>query len=203
MTRQWTDAEGRTWSEGEPRGGAKEPRGGAKEPRGSQYADPPTDEEIAQVAAIIAATPPRYLKQVIVVRKDLGMPTGKTATMVAHASMKWLADKYASKRALSLRGLPEVDTIVTFTSDQLQWLTELDPGIEHTGQQSFAKIVVFVSSEEELLAVQRKAEARGLTIGTAHDSGFSHNPIGTFVAIAVGPHWPESFEGVTDHLKTR
>lgn len=128
----------------------------------------------------------RYLKQVIVMRRDLSMPHGKLATMAAHASMKFLADNYGN-----------------LTPEQMQWLTELDPGIEHLGQQSFAKIVVFVDSVSELRCVQAIAKQKGLTVGTVHDSGYSHNPVGTFVGVAIGPHWPEAFVGVTDHLKVR
>jgi len=43
----------------------------------------------------------RYLKQVIVVRKDLSMPTGKLAAMVAHASMTFLLQRLENKEVLS------------------------------------------------------------------------------------------------------
>ena len=144
----------------------------------------------------------RYLKQVIVMRRDLNMPHGKLATMAAHASMKWLVDKLGRNTYIRAEdGWVGVDAI--FTAEQWQWLTEIDPGIEHTGQQSFAKIVVFVGSHEELQDITTEAARRGLTTGTVHDSGYSHNPAGTFVGVAIGPHWPEAFEGLTDHLKTR
>lgn len=141
----------------------------------------------------------RYLKQVIVMRKDLSMPHGKLATMVAHASMKFIADKVKPVLTEDGRFIAEIE----WTLEQAQWLTELDPGIEHLDQQSFAKIVVFVSSLQELVSVEGSAEARGLTIGQVFDSGYSHNPAGTFVGIAIGPHWPEAFVGITDGLKTR
>ncbi len=141
----------------------------------------------------------RYLKQVIVMRKDLTMPAGKLATMVGHASMKFLADKVANGRTYTEAGMYNV----VLTAEQAQWLTEPDPGIEYTGQQSFAKIVVFVGSLQALLDVEVAAKRRYLTVGTVHDSGYSHNKAGEYVGIAIGPHWPEAFEGVTDHLPTR
>jgi peptidyl-tRNA hydrolase len=146
----------------------------------------------------------RYLKQVIVMRKDLTMPSGKLATMVAHASIKFLVDRLENKHTINRERMQRREYMEgPFTQDEIRWMKELDPGIEHTGQQSMAKIVVFVNSLDELIEVEIAAKRNGLTVGTVYDSGYSHNPPGTYVGLAIGPHWPEAFEGVTDHLKTR
>lgn len=141
----------------------------------------------------------RYLKQVIVVRKDLSMPAGKLAAMVAHASMTFLLPKHAlSADHLTMSLAPQFPTL---TADQIRWLTELDPGIEGTGQVSMAKIVVAVSDESELRAVEQKAKDAGLTVHRVIDSGYSHNKVGDFVCIAIGPDWPENLDPVTKTLR--
>jgi PTH2 family peptidyl-tRNA hydrolase len=141
----------------------------------------------------------RYLKQVIVLRKDLCMPTGKVAAMTAHAAMTFLLD-VLYPQTMDSNG-PEVRLVGDFTPDQHRWLTELDPGIESTKQRSMAKIVCQVADEYELLGVELNAKASGLTCHRVIDSGHSHNKPGTFVGIAIGPHWPEQLEPVTGGLK--
>ncbi len=147
---------------------------------------------------------PRYLKQVIVVRKDLSMPTGKLAAMVAHASMSFLLSKIADSLKESWLGRgPDKRYFTHFhlSANEAQWLTELDPGLEETGQVSMAKIVLRVDSETELLAIETKAKGFGLNVHRVIDSGHSHNPPGTLTCVAIGPHWPEELEPITGGLK--
>lgn len=165
----------------------------------------------------------RYLKQVIVVRKDLTMPAGKLAAMVAHASMTFLLKKlrptipdlcWDNQQRLGLNDARWDDAVRAawecnqremdkpdFSPEELRWLTELDPGIEASGQVSMAKIVCAVQDEAELLAVEKKAKDAGLECHRVIDSGYSHNKAGTFVCIAIGPAWPEALEPVTGGLK--
>lgn len=137
----------------------------------------------------------RYLKQVIVVRKDLSMPAGKLAAMVAHAAMTFIVKR--------IKDGPEHPWIPggAFTADEWQWMTEFDPGLEHYGQVSFAKIVCAVDTEAELEEVDVQARSAGLQVWPVIDSGHSHNKPDTFVAIAIGPAWPEQLEPITGHLK--
>lgn len=139
----------------------------------------------------------RYLKQAIVVRKDLSMPTGKIAAMAAHAAMTFLCKRlgfpYTGPGVCLAQGF--------ITPDEHQWLTELDPGLEAIGQLSFAKIVLAADSLEHLEKVSQAATDAGLTVHRVTDSGYSHNPAGTVAAIAIGPHWPEQLAPVTGSLK--
>jgi len=141
----------------------------------------------------------RYLKQVIVVRKDLMLTQGKLAAMVAHAAMTFITEaiKANPPRMESLPGWRSLE----LSAEQIRWLTELDPGLEAHGQVSFAKIVVQVADEAELLTVEQKAKDAGLCVHRVIDSGYTHVKPGTFVCIAVGPDWPEKLEPVTGGLK--
>jgi peptidyl-tRNA hydrolase len=147
----------------------------------------------------------RYLKQVIVARKDLSMPAGKLAAMVAHASMTFLI---AHLRGGGLAH-PSIDgnwldggfRTIDFSEEEARWLTELDPGLEDIGQVSMAKIVCSCADEAELLAIERAAKDAGLEVHRVVDSGYSHNKFGTLACIAIGPDWPERLEPATAKLK--
>lgn len=139
----------------------------------------------------------RYLKQGIVVRKDLCMPSGKLAAMVAHASMTFLLKSMENYE----HDHGPAQLVLNLSPDEVRWLTELDPGLEEAGQVSMAKIVLQVGSEAELLEIENKARDAGLVVHSVIDSGHSHNPAGTFTCIAIGPAWPEQLEPITGGLK--
>jgi peptidyl-tRNA hydrolase len=85
----------------------------------------------------------RYLKQVIVARRDLTMPAGKPAAMAAHATMTFMLKR------LPFSGSPPPGLPVQqFSREQWQWLAGLDPGLEEIGQVSMAKIVCSVADED-------------------------------------------------------
>lgn len=134
-----------------------------------------------------------YIRQVIVVRKDLNMPAGKLAAMVAHACMTFLLE------TLPWSGSPPPWKTKELTEEQWRWLTELDPGLEH--QVSMAKIVCAVKDEAELLDVERQAEGAKLEVHRVVDCGYSHNKPNTLVAVAIGPDYPEKLAPVTGGLK--
>lgn len=119
------------------------------------------------------------IKQVIVIRKDLNMRKGKMAAQAAHASIKFLADKL--KEGNSIR----------WTEEQSEWLNG-----------SFAKIVVSVDSEEELMQLYQETKQAGLTVSLIIDSGATEfHCVPTRTCIAIGPHESEAIDKFTSHLK--
>jgi peptidyl-tRNA hydrolase len=145
----------------------------------------------------------RYLKQVIVVNKSLTMPTGKLAAMVAHASMTWLMKRisFTENGAISQGIEARYDGVLQVSNVEHQWLTELDPGLEHLGQVSMAKIVCAADDGAHLAKIEEAAKAARLVVHGVFDSGHSHNKPGAFACIAIGPDWPENLEPVTGGLK--
>lgn len=121
-------------------------------------------------------------KQVLVVRKDLNMRKGKIAAQVAHASMGALLSK-AEVRADGSRLIPN-------HPDILAWL-----------DGPFAKICVYVNSEEELLAIHQKAKDAGLINCLITDSGRTEfKGVPTNTVVAVGPGIWEEVDKVTGVL---
>lgn len=121
------------------------------------------------------------VKQVIVVRKDLNMRKGKIAAQAAHASLSFLTKKLRKKGKIDLMDLSD---------EEQAWISG-----------SFAKVVVYVTSEEELLEVYQKALGAGLTVHLITDAGkteFGGQP--TKTCIGVGPHKSAKFDGITSDL---
>lgn len=111
-------------------------------------------------------------KQIIVMRKDLNMRKGKMVAQGAHASMK-------------------------------ATLMHLDhPSVKEWLAGPFAKIVVSVDSEQELIAVYNSAISAGLIAALITDAGRTEfNGVATNTCIAVGPATAEELAPITGHLK--
>jgi PTH2 family peptidyl-tRNA hydrolase len=112
-------------------------------------------------------------KQVIVVRKDLGMGTGKLAAQVAHAAVMAVE-------------ITKVRNLNWFNS----WFK--------AGQ---AKVVVKVKTLDELLEIRKHAESLHLSVAEVQDSGFTQIPAGTITCIGIGPGPSRLIDKVTNHLK--
>lgn len=129
------------------------------------------------------------VKQIIVMRTDLGMRKGKMIAQGAHASMKFITDRLI----LSLddyRG-----TYVTsgdnFSSTEGKWM-----------ESGFTKICVRVDSEEELLEIYQAALEEGLVAKLIKDSGKTEfNGIPTLTCCAIGPDISALIDPITGHLK--
>jgi len=114
------------------------------------------------------------MKQVLVVRKDLKMTRGKEIAQGAHGSMKATLENMEDPRVK-------------------KWLSGL-----------FTKVAVSVESEEELLELQRKAEAAGLINALITDSGLTmFHGVPTNTVLAIGPDTYENIDAITGHLKLR
>lgn len=112
-------------------------------------------------------------KQVMVVRRDLGMGTGKIAAQVAHAAVMGAEKTKSSKR---------------------EWFDEWF----HGGQ---AKVVVKVQGMDELMEVRKRAESMKLPVVQVQDSGLTQIPPGTTTCIGIGPAPSELVDRVTNDLK--
>ena len=112
------------------------------------------------------------MKQVIVIRKDLKMRRGKEIAQGCHASMK---------ATLENMNHPDVKKLL---------------------KGPIAKIVVWVDSEEELLAIYQKALNANLVCSLIQDAGRTEfHGVPTYTTVAVGPAKDDRIDQVTGHLK--
>lgn len=131
-------------------------------------------------------------KQVIVIRKDLNMRKGKLAAQASHASMAFLT------KGMYI-GQPELDwsPIIMNTEYVGRELSEIQHWLNH----SFRKICVYVNSEQELDELHAKALEKGLISHLIIDNGATEfNGVLTKTCLAIGPHYDDKFEGITNHL---
>lgn len=117
-------------------------------------------------------------KQVIVMRRDLGMRRGKEIAQGAHAAMIWLATRIRQP-------------VLSFTEAERRWL-----------DGAFTKVCVRVESEEELLAIVEKAQEAGVLVQLCVDAGRTEfHGVPTPTCCAVGPDFPEQIDPITGNLK--
>lgn len=65
----------------------------------------------------------------------------------------------------------------------------------------FVKIVVSVSSKEELLETYEKAKGAGIPCSLIEDAGFTEfGGVPTYTAVGIGPDYPERIDPITKEL---
>lgn len=136
-----------------------------------------------------------YVKQIIVIRKDLKMRKGKIAAQAAHASMKVLLDRMLCQEYAKESTIWEgcyVWSLTVFESEPMhRWLKGI-----------FTKVVVSVDSEEELFEIKQKADAAGILCSLITDAGKTEfKGVPTNTAIAIGPEWASKLDPITGNLK--
>lgn len=112
-------------------------------------------------------------KQVIVVRRDLGMGTGKIASQVGHACVLGAEDVRKSRK---------------------EWFDQW----EYSGQE---KVVLKVTSLSELEDIKKHAISIGLPWNEVTDAGHTQIEPGTVTCISLGPAPEEIIDKVTKNLK--
>lgn len=126
------------------------------------------------------------IKQVIVIRRDLGMRRGKEIAQGSHASIAFLTN-----RIKNWGGGKLVDTSEIFSPVEWEWVNGI-----------FTKVCLQVQSEKELLEINETAKKEGLECHLIQDSGKTEfNGVPTFTCLALGPDESEKIDKVTRHLK--
>ena len=128
------------------------------------------------------------IKQVIVMRHDLGMRRGKQIAQGSHASMAFLCEKL--RNAMCERSDRQLN-VDALSSVVREWLLGL-----------FTKVCCRVDSEQELMDIFDKAKEAGLMVHLIVDSGkteFKGVPTPTY--LAIGPDYSEKIDPITSHLK--
>ena len=123
----------------------------------------------------------RLPKQVIVMRKDLGMRKGKMIAQGAHASMKVLLDAATrTDDALTL----------SLTAPLAAWLSG-----------RFTKVCVSVDSAAALEEVVARARAANVPCALIVDAGQTEfHGVPTPTCCAVGPAWSDEVDAITGTL---
>ncbi len=135
-----------------------------------------------------------YVKQIIVIRKDLNMRKGKIAAQAAHASMKVLVDRMIIHEFAKHSSMWEgcwVWELTTFESEPVhRWL-----------KGAFTKVVVSCKDEKELLELKEKAEEAGILCALVTDAGKTEfHGKRTNTALAIGPDWDSKLKPITGDL---
>ena len=121
-------------------------------------------------------------KQVFVIRKDLKMRKGKTGAQIGHATQKLLLQGNMSDD-------PSVFVIPVSELTKV-WLSE-----------GHARIVVWVNSEEELLAIYEETLEAGLPAALVTDRGHTEfHGVPTHTCVGIGPASIEDVDVITGHL---
>lgn len=132
---------------------------------------------------------PRVVKQVIVIRKDLHMRKGKMIAQGAHASVDSLLSffSYRSQSGVITRSV---------TYDQESPLNEWLNGM-------YAKICLYVESEEELVALydRIRTESPQIPVSMIVDAGLTEfHGEETKTCIGIGPWWSDEIDVFTGQL---
>ena len=125
-------------------------------------------------------------KQVLVLRKDLGMKPGKCVAQGSHASLG---------AVIKNSSFEEFDDHVVKT-------TVISKESYHWFKQEFTKVCCKCDSEEELLALHKKAQEAGIPCSLIRDAGHTvFHGVPTYTALGIGPASAEQIDAITGHLK--
>ncbi|XP_011299881.1 peptidyl-tRNA hydrolase 2, mitochondrial-like [Fopius arisanus] len=119
--------------------------------------------------------PKEHCKMVLVVRSDIAMGRGKTASQCAHAAVECV------QRCSSRKNNKEIlDT----------WFFLGQP-----------KIILKITSEEKLKNLADQVKTRGITAVIIRDAGKTQLEPGTISVLGIGPGPNSIVEDLTAHLK--
>lgn len=117
------------------------------------------------------------VKQVILLRTDLGYSKGRLAAFAAHASFKVFLDRAYNPDKLLM-------CIPVRNDAEHYWLT-----------QQYTKICLVVNSLADLTLFEEKAKLAGLPTAVHYEEGV------TPVSLAIGPAENDKIDNITKHLR--
>lgn len=130
----------------------------------------------------------KNIKQVIVMRKDLGMRKGKMVAQGSHASLGSLL-KFFNK---SKDSEGNITYSVQFPPDGIldNWLNGI-----------FTKICLGVNSEEELMEIKRKCDEAEIPNALITDAGLTEfHGVPTKTCLGIGPWESDEIDKITGEL---
>lgn len=134
-------------------------------------------------------------KQMIVMRRDLHMRKGKIAAQAGHACVEAVLMALAEEDRL--KDVRRTDNGVVLDTKE----GDISPLAEWF-QYGVAKICVYVDSEEELLAVDKKAREMGVISALIMDAGLTEfHGIPTYTCLALEPVDTPLADAITGELK--
>ena len=135
----------------------------------------------------------KYEKQVLIWRNDLKVRKGKIGSQLAHASMSVFFQKLEPDGTSGWQAEP--DNRKGWFLPSLQYFEEYING-------RFKKIVVYVNSEEEHLAIHKQAFDKGIHCSLIKDAGLTEfGGVPTYTAVGIGPWDSDEINEITGHLK--
>ena len=135
------------------------------------------------------------IKQIIVIRKDLNMRSGKIAAQASHASMKVVLDMMQRKHLVypvgtGMQESVELSLMMDKGTPIYEWINNL-----------FAKIVLYVEFEDAIHALANRCHFMQVPYAVITDAGkteFHGEP--TVTCIAIGPDYSEKIDKITGDL---
>ncbi len=122
------------------------------------------------------------VKQVIVIRKDLGMRRGKEIAQGSHASIAWLIKRLKDNR--------------------LDSFYELEPFEREWCESGSTKICLQIDSESGLDEIYAAAKKAGLEVHMITDAGATEfHGVPTKTCLAIGPDDSSKIDPITKELK--
>ncbi len=131
-------------------------------------------------------------KQMIIMRRDLKMRKGKIAAQSGHACVE--AVLKALQKENRFDQLVDEDGYMTLNTEDVTPLTQWF-------QKGVAKVCVYVDSEEELLALHKKAVELGYLDALIQDAGYTEfHGVPTYTCMALEPLYIDDANKITGDL---
>jgi len=133
-------------------------------------------------------------KMMIVMRRDLKMRKGKIAAQAGHACIEAVLMALAKEDRMA-------DLVLTSEGMLLRDGGKPSTPLSDWFQYGCAKVCVYVNSEEELLAIAKKAEEKGILAAVITDAGMTEfHGVPTKTCLALEPLAVEIADELTGDL---